>query len=123
MTPSPPCRADGLPAPLLIPADRTSRSLGAWLALNLLVLVAYSVLGVVIVLFGIGPAKISPIYPPSGIAFATTAILGTRVLPAVFAGQFLNGFPLLLEPGTTLPTYALPHGGTGIGRLLAASLA
>jgi serine phosphatase RsbU (regulator of sigma subunit) len=123
MTPWPPCRADGLPAPLLIPADRTSRTLGAWLALNLLVLVAYSVLGVVIVLFGIGPAKISPIYPPSGIAFAATAILGSRVLPAVFVGQFLNGFPLLMEPGTTLPMYMLANGGTGIGGVLEALLA
>jgi len=123
MTLSPPCRADGLPAALLIPADRTSRSLGAWLALNLLVLVAYSVLGVVIVLFGIGPAKISPIYPPSGIAFAATALLGWRVLPAVFVSQFLNGFPLLLVPGTTLSMYTLANVGTGIGGILEAALA
>src|SRR5437899_2121371 len=123
MTPSPPCRADGLPAPFFISADRSPHSWGAWIALNLLVLVAYSILGAVIILFGIGPAKISPIYPPSGIAFAATAILGTRVLPAVFVGQFLNGFPLLLEPGTTLPMYALANGGTGIGGLLEASLA
>ena len=127
MTPSPPCRADGPPAPLPVPADRPSgsspRSLGAWLALNLLVLVVYSVLGVVIVLFGIGPAKISPIYPPSGIAFAATAILGWRVLPAVFLGQFLNGFPLLQVPGTTLSMYTLANIGTGIGGILEASLA
>src|SRR5262249_3997733 len=123
MTRSPPCRADGLTAPLLIPADRTSRSLGAWLALNLLVLVVYSILGVVVVLFGIGPAKISPVYPPSGIAFAATALLGPRVLPAVFVGEVLNGFPLLLEPGTTLSMYALANGGTGVGGILEAWLA
>jgi serine phosphatase RsbU (regulator of sigma subunit) len=123
MTPSPPCRADGLSTPLLIPADRTPRSPGAWTALNLLVLVVYSVLGAVIVLFGIGPAKISPVYPPSGIAFAATAILGPRVLPAVFLGQFFNGFPLLMLPGTTLPMYILANGGTGIGGILEALLA
>ena len=123
MTPSPPCRADGLPAPFFISADRSPHSWGAWIALNLLVLVAYSILGAVIILFGIGPAKISPIYPPSGIAFAATAILGPRVLPAVFVGQFLNGFPLLMEPGTTLPMYTLGNSGTGVGGVFEALFA
>ena len=104
-------------------ADRTPRGVGGWIALNLLVLVAYSALGAVIVFFGIGPAKISPIYPPSGIAFAATAILGPRILPAVFLGQFFNGFPLLLLPDTTLPMYALANTGTGVGGILEALLA
>ena len=108
---------------MLVAADRTPRGVGGWIALNLLVLVAYSALGAVIVFFGIGPAKISPIYPPSGIAFAATAILGPRILPAVFLGQFFNGFPLLLLPDTTLPMYALANIGTGIGGILEALLA
>jgi serine phosphatase RsbU (regulator of sigma subunit) len=108
---------------MLVAADRTPRGVGGWIALNLLVLVAYSALGAVILFFGIGTAKISPIYPPSGIAFAATAILGPRILPAVFLGQFFNGFPLLLLPDTTLPMYALANIGTGIGGILEALLA
>jgi serine phosphatase RsbU (regulator of sigma subunit) len=108
---------------MFIAADRTPRGVGGWIALNLAVLVAYSALGAVIVFFGIGPAKISPIYPPSGIAFAATAILGPRILPAVFLGQFFNGFPLLLLPDTTLPMYALANTGTGVGGILEALLA
>ena len=74
------------------PAPRSTLS---WILLNLAVAVAYSIAGLVVVLFGIGPAKISPVYPPAGIAVAATLILGPRILPAVFIGQFLNGFPLL----------------------------
>ena len=56
------------------PASRSPpRSAGTWLLLNLLVLIAYSVLGVIILFFGIGPAKIIPIYPPAGIAVAPAA--------------------------------------------------
>ena len=81
--------------PLLAAADPARRDLPSWILLNLAVVLAYSIAGLVVVLFGIGPAKISPIFPPSGIAVAATLILGPRILPAVFAGQFLNGFPLL----------------------------
>src|SRR5688572_18316917 len=88
--------------PLLAPADPSWRRLPSWVLLNVAVAVAYSIAGLVVVLFGIGPAKISPIYPPAGIAVAATLILGPRVLPAVFVGQFLNGFPLLALPDTTL---------------------
>ncbi|HEY4166272.1 MAG TPA: SpoIIE family protein phosphatase [Reyranella sp.] len=96
------------------------RSAGAWLLLNLLVLIAYSVLGVVILFFGIGPAKISPIYPPAGIAVAAVVVLGPRILPAVFIGEFLNGFPLLFQPDTTLEMYVLANIGVGIGATLEA---
>ncbi len=97
-----------------------SRSAGAWLLLNLLVLIAYSVLGVVILFFGIGPAKISPIYPPAGISVAAVVVLGPRVLPAVFIGEFLNGFPLLFQPDTTFKMYVLANIGVGIGATLEA---
>src|ERR1700759_719154 len=109
MTQSPPFAEGPLP-----------RSTGAWLLLNLLVLIAYSVLGVVILFFGIGPAKISPIYPPAGIAVAAVVVLGPRILPAIFIGEFLNGFPLFFEPGTTVKMYVLANIGTGIGGTLEA---
>jgi serine phosphatase RsbU (regulator of sigma subunit) len=96
------------------------RGVGAWLLLNLLVLIAYSVLGVVILFFGIGPAKISPIYPPAGIAVAAVVVLGPRILPAIFIGEFLNGFPLFFQPDTTVPMYFLANIGTGIGGTLEA---
>jgi serine phosphatase RsbU (regulator of sigma subunit) len=107
----------------LTPAESRPRSLSAWILLNLVVLVAYSIAGLVVVLFGIGPAKISPIYPPSGIAVAATLILGPRVLPAVFLGQFLNGFPLLSDPHTTVTNYILTNTGTGIGSIFEALIA
>jgi serine phosphatase RsbU (regulator of sigma subunit) len=107
----------------LAPADTAPRRLGAWILLNLVVLAAYSVAGLVVVLFGIGPARISPVYPPAGIAVAAALIWGPGILPAIFVGQFLNGFPLLAEPGTTLPMYALANTGTGIGAILEASIA
>jgi serine phosphatase RsbU (regulator of sigma subunit) len=110
-------------AGLLEPADTRPRSLGAWIFLNIVVLAAYSVAGLVVVLFGIGPAKISPIYPPAGIAVAATFLLGPRILPAVFLGQFCNGFPLLSLPQTTVATYAFANTGTGVGSILEALIA
>ena len=72
----------------LAPADDTPRDVAASILLNLAVLVAYSISGLVVLVFGIGPAKISPIYPPAGIAVAASFILGPRILPAVFLGRF-----------------------------------
>ena len=109
--------------PLLAPASSTPRSTLSWILLNLAVAVAYSIAGLVVVLFGIGPAKISPVYPPAGIAVAATLILGPRILPAVFIGQFLNGFPLLELPQTTVAMYLLANTGTGIGSILEALIA
>lgn len=110
-------------AGLFAPADGRPRSFAAWIFLNIIVLAAYSVAGLVVVLFGIGPAKISPIYPPAGIAVAATFLLGPRILPAVFLGQFCNGFPLLSLPQTTLSMYALANSGTGTGSILEALIA
>lgn len=110
-------------ARLFEPADTRPRSLAAWIFLNIIVLAAYSLAGLVVVLFGIGPAKISPIYPPAGIAVAATFLLGPRILPAIFLGQFCNGFPLLSLPQTTLSMYALANSGTGVGSILEALIA
>lgn len=104
-------------------APAAPRSPAAWIGLNVLVLAAYSVAGLVVMFFGIGPAKVSPIYPPSGIAVAALLILGPRILPAIFLGQFCNGFPLLELPQTTLPMYALANGGTGVAAIAEAMVA
>ena len=77
-------------------------------------------LGVIILFFGIGPAKISPIYPPAGIAVAAVIVLGPGILPAVFIGEFLNGFPLFFLPDTTVKMYVLANIGVGIGAVLEA---
>ena len=106
----------------LAPADDTPRGVIGSILLNLVVLVAYSIAGLVVLVFGIGPAKISPIYPPAGIAAAASFILGPRILPAVFLGQFLNGFPLLAEPHMTLARYVLANTGTGVAAMLEASI-
>src|SRR5262245_11542423 len=105
----------------LAPADDTPRDLMGSVLLNLAVLVAYSISGLVVLVFGIGPAKISPIYPPAGIA-AAGFIFGPRILPAVFFGQFLNGFPLLAEPQMTLARFALANTGGGVAAMLEASI-
>ena len=102
-------------ASLFAAPDGGPRSLAAWILLNVVVLAVYSLAGLVIIPFGIGPAKVSPIYPPSGVAVAAALILGPRILPAIFIGQFCNGFPLLDLPQTTLPIYALTNSGTGVG--------
>jgi signal transduction histidine kinase len=106
----------------LAPADDTPRDLAGAVLLNLAVLVAYSVAGLVVLVFGIGPIGISPIYPPAGIAVAATFIFGPRILPAVFIGQFLNGFPLLSEPDVTLTSYVLANTGMGVAAVLEASI-
>jgi serine phosphatase RsbU (regulator of sigma subunit) len=108
------------PARLLAPVETKPRGALAWLLLNIVVLAVYSAAGLVILLFGIGPAKISPIYPPAGIAVAAVFLLGPRILPAIFVGQFLNGFPLLELPETTLKMYTLANSGTGVGSILEA---
>jgi serine phosphatase RsbU (regulator of sigma subunit) len=107
----------------LAPADPSPKSALRWILLNLVVFAAYSLAGLVIVEFGIGPAKISPIYPPAGISAAATFILGPRILPAVWLGEFFNGFPLLGDPHTTLWTYTLANAGTGVGAILEAAIA
>ncbi len=107
----------------LTPAVNVPRGVGSWLLLNLIVLVAYSIAGLVVLWFGIGPAKISPIFPPAGIAVAATIILGPRILPAVFFGQFLNGFPLFDDPHFTPLRYIFANSGTGIGSILEALIA
>jgi signal transduction histidine kinase len=106
----------------LAPADDTPRDVIGSIVLNLVVLVAYSIAGLVVLVFGIGPAKISPIYPPAGIAVAASFVFGPRILPAVFLGQFLNGFPLLAEPQITLARYVLANTGGGVAAVLEASI-
>ena len=85
---------------------------------------AYSVAGLVVVLFGIGPAKISPIYPPAGIAVAATfsarAAHPARGLPRAIPA---TAFRCLSLPQTTLTMYALANSGTGVGSILEALIA
>lgn len=109
--------------PADVPADSKPRTLLAWVGINVAVFVAYSIAGVVVLLFGIGRAEISPVFPPSGIAVAAMLIYGPRVLPAVFLGQFANGFPLIGEPGTTLSSFVLVNIGTGTGSAVEALIA
>src|SRR6516165_10083703 len=68
----------------LAPADDAPRDVMGSILLNLAVFVAYSISGLVVLVFGIGPAKISPIYPPAGIAVAASFIFGPRVLRQSF---------------------------------------
>src|SRR5258707_15650183 len=105
----------------LTPADDTPRDVAASILLNLAVLVAYSISGLVVLVFGIGPAKISPIYPPAGIAAAASFIFGPRILPAVFFGQFLNGFPLLAGAQITLARFSPANLARRIPAMLEAS--
>jgi signal transduction histidine kinase len=119
-------RSAGWKEPLaraLAPADDRPRDVVGSILLNLAVVVAYSIAGLVVLVVGIGPARISPIYPPAGIAVAATFIFGPRILPAIFVGQFLNGFPLLSEPDVTPASYVLANTGMGVAAVLEASVA
>src|SRR5262249_56069113 len=92
----------------LAPADDTPRDVIGSILLNLAVFVAYSIAGLVVLVFGIGPAKISPIYPPAGIAVAASFIFGPRILPAVFFRHFLHALPPLSHPPPHPPPPPLP---------------
>src|SRR5262249_28219364 len=106
----------------LAPADDTPRDVMGSILLNLAGVVAYSISGLVVLVFGIGRKRISPFCPPAGIAVAASFIFGPRVLPAIFFGQFLNGFPLLAEPQMTLARLVLANTGGGVAAMLEASI-
>src|SRR5262249_3551963 len=68
-----------------------SRKLIAVWQLALLTL-AYFVAGKFSLALAVVNASVSPVWPPTGIAFASFLLLGSRAWPAIFIGAFLVNF-------------------------------
>jgi PAS domain S-box-containing protein len=59
-------------------------------------------------------ASVSPVWPPTGIAFAAFLLLGPRVWPAIFVGAFLVN---VTTTGSIAPSLAIAIGNTLEGRV------
>ncbi len=59
-------------------------------------------------------ASVSPVWPPSGIAFASFLLLGPRIWPAIFVGAFLVNFT---TTGSIATSLGIAVGNTVEGRL------
>src|SRR5262245_36163563 len=59
-------------------------------------------------------ASVSPVWPPTGIAFACFLLLGPRVWPAIFIGAFLVN---VTTTGSIAPSLGIAIGNTCEGRL------
>src|SRR5215467_14668794 len=59
-------------------------------------------------------ASVSPVWPPTGIAFASFLLLGSRAWPAIFIGAFLVN---LTTTGALAPSIGIAIGNTFEGRL------
>ncbi|MGH7302996.1 MAG: MASE1 domain-containing protein [Candidatus Rokuibacteriota bacterium] len=59
-------------------------------------------------------ASVSPVWPPSGIAFASFLLLGPRIWPAIFVGAFLVN---VTTTGSVLTSLGIALGNTFEGRL------
>jgi len=59
-------------------------------------------------------ASVSPVWPPTGIAFASFLLLGSRAWPAIFIGAFLVN---LTTTGAIAPSIGIAIGNTFEGRL------
>ncbi len=58
--------------------------------------------------------SVSPVWPPTGIAFASFLLLGPRVWPAIFIGAFLVN---VTTTGSIVPSLGIAIGNTCEGRL------
>jgi PAS domain S-box-containing protein len=59
-------------------------------------------------------ASVSPVWPPTGIAFAAFLLLGPRIWPAIFIGAFLVN---VTTTGSIAPSLGIAIGNTCEGRL------
>jgi PAS domain S-box-containing protein len=82
-----------------------------WLAL---LTMAYFVAGKVGLSLAIVNASVSPVWPPTGIAFASFLLLGPRVWPAIFVGAFLVN---VTTTGSVATSIGIAIGNTFEGRL------
>jgi serine phosphatase RsbU (regulator of sigma subunit) len=89
-------------------AQRPWLRLVAW---NLAVTVTYVLAGLLSFVFGLPPAYISPVYPPSGIAVAAFLILGPPVLPGIWLANVLSSAVIFTEGSLTPATAAVTMAG------------
>src|SRR5262249_5648442 len=90
-----------------------SRKLIALWQLALLTL-AYFVAGKFGLTLAVVNASVSPVWPPTGIAFASFLLLASRAWPAIFIGAFLVN---VTTTGAIIPSLGIAIGNTCEGRL------
>ena len=76
--------------------------------------VAYFAAGKFGLALAIVNASVSPVWPPTGIAFASFLLLGPRIWPAIFIGAFLVN---VTTTGSIAPSIGIAIGNTFEGRL------
>src|SRR5499426_1030134 len=90
----------------------TPKRVALW-QLGLLTL-AYFAAGKLGLTLAVVNASVSPVWPPTGIAFASFLLLGSRAWPAIFLGAFLVNFT---TTGAIAPSIGIAIGNTFEGRL------
>jgi PAS domain S-box-containing protein len=81
-----------------------------------LLTVAYFAAGKFGLMLAVVNASVSPVWPPTGIAFASFLLLGPRVWPAIFIGAFLVN---VTTTGAVATSIGIAIGNTVEGRLAA----
>ena len=79
-----------------------------------LLTLAYVAAGKLSLTLAVVNASVSPVWPPTGIAFAAFLLLGPRVWPAIFIGAFVVN---VTTTGGIAPSLAIAVGNTFEGRL------
>ena len=82
-----------------------------WLGLLTL---AYFLAGKLDLSLAVVNESVSPVWPPTGIAFASFLLLGPRIWPAIFAGAFLVN---VTTTGSIATSIGIALGNTFEGRL------
>ena len=74
-----------------------------------LLTLAYVAAGKLSLTLAVVNASVSPVWPPTGIAFASFLLLGPRVWPAIFIGAFVVN---VTTSGSIVPSLAIAVGNT-----------
>ncbi len=69
-------------------------------------------------LLAVGNSNASPVWPPSGIAFAVIFLWGYRMSPAIFTGAFIANILALQSAGFAPAYYIIPSFFTAAGNML-----
>ncbi|MGR9052210.1 MAG: response regulator [Gammaproteobacteria bacterium] len=96
--------------------------LGHSVFFNILVAGAYFVFGLLGLELAVSPSHAGSLWPPAGIALASTLMLGNRILPGVFIGNFLIGAYAFGFDSQSLPIYLTTGTGAAIHALAGAYL-
>jgi PAS domain S-box-containing protein len=98
---------------------KNRRSYNVWVVVS--VAVAYFLSARLGLLLAFEHTNASPVWPPSGLAFAVVLILGYRTLPGIFIGAFIaNAFVFLTNDASDTTTILLTSASIATGNTLEA---